>query len=177
MIKKFKNWYNNLLSFQKARFWSVVIGIILYIILVFISILRVTDLNSLFLYIFFILPLTPLGIIFWVAVETIDKEASYNLKKKYKDAEDEINVWFDSTCSNCVKLNIKSTESSAEILYYYHSKHLSVNSFYVEREKSISGEKTKYYIYADCEGKEDRVIFPKEITNAEYILASFALAN
>lgn len=175
MIKKFKNWYNNLLSFNKTRFWSVVIGIILYIVFVFISILRYTNLIDLFLSIFFIGPIISLGFIYFVAVETVDEKYSYKLKKMYKDAKDEINVWFDSACSDCVKVNIKSTEDSTEILSYYHNKHLLVNSFYVER--SMLDKKTIYYIYAECEGKQDKVAFPKEIKNAGYILARFTLAN
>lgn len=104
-----------------------------------------------------------------------DEEMTYKLKKMYQDAEDKINVWFDSACSNCVKVNIKSTEDSAEILSYYHNKHLLVNSFYVER--SVSNKKTIYYIYADCDGTQDKVVFPDKITNAGYILARFTLAN
>ncbi len=104
-------------------------------------------------------------------------EMDYRLKKMYKDSEDEINVWFHSTCSNCVKVNIKSTENSAEILSYYHARHLLVNSFYVERDQSILDKKTIYYIYAECEGKQDKVVFPNKIENAGYILARFTLAN
>lgn len=177
MIKKFKNWYNNLLPFNKTRFWSVVIGIILYIVFVFMVILRSTNLNDQFLFIFFIGPFVPLAVIYSVAIETVEEESTYKLKKRYKEAEDEINVWFDSACSESIKVNIKYNEDSVEILSYYNEKHLLVNSFYVERKKSTLDKKTIYYIYAECEGKQDKVVFPKEINNAEYILASFTLAN
>lgn len=177
MIKKFKNWYNNLLPFNKTRFWSVVIGIILCIVLIFITILRFPNLNDSFLIIFFIDPFVSLSISFLIAMGTIQEETNYKLKKRYKDAEDKINVWFDSACSECIKVNIKYNEVSVEILSYYNEKHLLVDSFYVERKKSEFDNYTQYYISAECDGKEDKIVFPKKITNAEYILASFTLAN
>lgn len=177
MIKKFKNWYNNLLPFNKTRFWSVVIGIVLCIVLIFITILRFPNLNDSLFIIFFVCPFVSLSISFLIAIGTVQKESNYKLKKRYKEAEDTINVWFDSACSEYIKVNIKYNEDSVEILSYYNEKYLLVNSFYVERKKSTLDKKTIYYIYAECEGKQDKVVFPKEIKNAGYILARFTLAN
>lgn len=178
MIKKFKHWYNNLLSFQKVRFWQVVFSIISYFVFIYMWVAKY-GIAQFPLYVFIICPVMALGVatIINMIFEPDDKEMTYILKKMYKESEDTINVWFDTACSECIKVNIKYNKDSTEILSYYNEKHLLVNSFYVERKKSTLGKKTIYYIYADCEGKEDKVVFPKEIKNAGYILARFILAN
>lgn len=178
MIKKFKNWYNNLLSFQRIRFWQVVLGIISYFLSLWIFILH-WGFEAIVL-----CPITLCPFVSFVVVSVIsllfepaEKEMTYKIKKMYKESEDQINVWFDSACSECIKVNIKYNANCIEILSYYNEKHLLVNSFYVERKKSTLDKKTIYYIYANCEGKEDKIVFPKKITNAGYILARFAPAN
>lgn len=178
MIKKFKNWYNNLLSFQKIRFWEHITAIVSSILFLLSLYTKYTILEFL-IYSLIAIPCFYLSVcaIFELFLRPGDKEMTYKLKKMYKDAEDTINVWFDSSCSDSVKVNIKSTEDSFEILSYYHNKHLLVNSFYVERKRSIVDKETIYYIYAECEGKQNKVVFPEKIENAGYILARFTLAN
>lgn len=180
MIKKFKNWYNNLLSFQKTRFWQVVLGIVAYFLSFYLFELEIVPLFSPFYPLFSLFIALAAVSVLEIIFRPDDQEMTYKLKKMFKDSEDKINVWFDSACSDCVKVNIKPTENSAElaeILAYYHNKHLLVNSFYVERKKSILDKETIYYIYAKCEGKQDKVVFPDKITNAGYILSIFTLAN
>lgn len=178
MIKKFKNWYNNLLSFQKVRFWQVVLGIISYFLSLWIFTLH-WGLEAIVLCPITLCPFASFAVASAISLlfKPDEEEMIYKLKKMYKESEDSINVWFDTACSECIKVNIKYNEDSLEILSYYNEKHLLVNSFYVERKKSALDKKTIYYIYADCEGKQDKVVFPKEITNAGYILARFTLAN
>lgn len=136
MIKKFKNWYNNLLSFQRIRFWQVVLGIISYFLSLWIFILH-WGFEAIVLCPITLCPFVSFVVVFVISAlcEPAEKEMTYKLKKMYKDAEDEINVWFDTACSDCIKVNIKYNENSLEILSYYNEKHLLVNSFYVEREK------------------------------------------
>lgn len=177
MIKKFKNWYNNLLSFQKVRFWQVVLGIVSYFLSFYLFNLATLPLFPPFSPLFSLFIALAIASVLEFLFRPDDLEMTCKLKKMYKDAEDEINVWFDSACSDCIKVTIKSTKNSAEILSYYHNKHLLVNSFYVERKKFASDKYTQYYIYAECDGKQDKIVFPDKITNAGYILAIFTPAN
>lgn len=173
MIKKFKNWYCNLLSFQKIRLLERGVALIVYLFLFLLLLPHLSSFADFCITIFLLCPyfaIVGYGLIYLFLRPDI-AEATHKENLRKQERKTKLESWFSS--NSCLKVFIKLDPSSFDILLFYYKKHLLVNAFYIE-QYVIDG-KTFYSISADCQGEKDRVIFSNTIEDPDYILDRFTL--
>lgn len=173
MIKKFKNWYCNLLPFEKIRLLGWGLGIVFYLFIFFLLFPLVSSFAEFCIIIFFFCPFSAFcgyGIIYLHFRPNI-AEAEYKCDVRKQEQEAELKSWFSS--SSCPRVTLKSEKASFDILLFYYKKHLLVTAFYLEQ--NVIEDRTFYSISADCQGLKERVVFSDTIENPGYILARFTL--
>lgn len=171
MIKKLKNWYCNLLTFEKIRLLGRAVGIVVYVFLFFLLLPHLDSFGDFCLTVFLLCPYFAFigyGIIYIFFRPDIAK-LKYEEEIHKQEQKTELESWFSS--STCLKVAMKSDSSCFDILLFYYQKHLLVNAFYLEQ--NIIDGNTFYTISADCQGVEDRVIFSNTIKDPAYLLARF----
>ncbi len=177
MIKKLKNWYCHLLPFKKVRLLGRGVGIITYLFLFFWLLPHLSSFVNFFIALLIICPyfaIVGYGLVYLFFRPDI-AEAKYKedirKQKQQQEQKAELDNWFSS--STCLKVAMKSSVSSFDILLFYYQKHLLVNTFYIEQ--NVIDGKTFYSISADCQGLEERVVFSDTIEDPAYILERFTL--
>lgn len=173
MIKKLKNWYSNLLTFQKLRLLGRGVGIVVFVFLFLLLFPHVNSFGDFCIAIFLLCPyfaLVGYGLVYIFLRPDIAKlEYQEEIRKQEQKAE--LESWFSS--NNCLKVVMKSDASCFDILFFYYQRHLLVDYFYLERNQME--DKTLYTISADCQGVKDRVIFSDTIESPDYLLTRFTL--